>query len=43
MTADASAASGVPPDTTVALAFFPFSGGMSKALLFPPATPFHSP
>lgn len=44
MTADTSAASGVPPDGTVAaVAFFPFSGGMSKTSLFPPTTPFHRP
>ena len=45
MTAEASAASGVPPDATTVseLAVFPFKGGMSKTLLFPPLTPFHRP
>ena len=45
MTAEASAAFGVPPDATTVseLAVFPFKGGMLKALLFPPSIPFHRP
>lgn len=45
MTAEASAALGVPPDATTVseLAVFPFKVGMLKTSLFPPLTPFHRP
>ena len=45
MTAEASAAFGVPPDATTVseLAVFPFKGGMLKTLLFPPLIPLNRP
>lgn len=44
ITGVASAAFGFPLPTTVSeLAIFPFSAGMSNALLLPPRMPFHLP
>ena len=45
MTAEASAAFGVPADATTVseLAVFPFNAGMLKTLLLPPLIPFHRP